>query len=44
MTGKVLTGYRHDLQVTDRGTRLGHALALAFGAALAAVAVLGFGV
>lgn len=44
MTGRVLAGYRHDLVITYRTSRTGHALAILAGAAIAAFAVFGLGV
>lgn len=43
MTGRILTGYRHDLQITYRATSLGHAMAIIAGAALASLVVFGWG-
>lgn len=42
-SGRILSGYRHDLVITYRTTKLGHVLAIGVGAVLAAIAVFGFG-
>lgn len=43
MTGRILSGYRHELVIHARTTPLGHALAIVAGAAAAAVVVFGWG-
>lgn len=43
MTGRVLSGYRHDLQITYRATLSGHVLAVIFGGVLAGLVVFGWG-
>jgi len=43
MTGKVLASADYRLVITDRSTRLGHVLAVGFGAAFAALVVFGWG-
>lgn len=43
MTGKILTGYRHDLQITGRWTAAGQTRAIVWAGLIAGLVVVGLG-